>query len=123
MQELKNGESIDLTTGIKAKVIKELGRGGQCIVYLVDVCGKQMALKWYTNLPPKADAFYKNLETNIRESAPSEAFLWPEHITIKTKNSFGYVMQLRPQDYFEFGNYLLARTQFKSFEAMVNRKE
>lgn len=120
MIELKNGESIELTTGIKANVIKELGRGGQGIVYLVDVCGKQMALKWYMNAPGNPTAFYKNLEQNINDGAPSDAFLWPEYLTIKTKKSFGYVMQLRPQGYFEFGNFLLARVQFKSLEAIVN---
>lgn len=29
-------------------------------------------------------------------------------------------MKLRPKDYYEFGQYLLARAKFKSFEAMVN---
>ena len=28
-------------------------------------------------------------------------------------------MKLRPNDYFEFGNYLLARKNFKSFNAMM----
>ena len=35
MIELKNGESVSLTNGSQAKVVKELGRGGQGIVYLV----------------------------------------------------------------------------------------
>ena len=34
MIELKNGESVSLTNGSQAKVVKELGRGGQGIVYL-----------------------------------------------------------------------------------------
>ena len=29
MIELKNGESVSLTNGSQAKVVKELGRGGQ----------------------------------------------------------------------------------------------
>lgn len=46
MIELKNGESVSLTNGSQAKVVKELGRGGQGIVYLVEVGGQKMALKW-----------------------------------------------------------------------------
>ena len=115
--ELKPNDSVMLTIGTSAKVIKELGRGGQGIVYLVDLAGQQMALKWYHN--PPSDAFYKNLEHNVNAKAPSDAFIWPEYLTEKQKGSFGYIMRLRPSDYFEFGNYLLAKKSFKSFDAML----
>lgn len=118
MIELKNGESVSLTNGSQAKVVKELGRGGQGIVYLVEVNGQNMALKWYFN--NMGDWFYRNLEENVSKGAPSEAFLWPEYLTMKQKGTYGYVMKLRPQGYHEFGQYLLARAKFKSFEAMVN---
>lgn len=118
MVELNNGDSISLTNGSQAKIIKELGRGGQGIVYLVEVGNQKMALKWYFN--GMSDWFYRNLEDNITKGAPSEAFLWPEYLTMKQKGTFGYVMKLRPEGYHEFGQYLLARAQFKSFEAMVN---
>lgn len=117
MIELKPGSKVDLTIGGQATVIKELGRGGQGIVYLVDLCGQKMALKWYLN--PLGDKFYKNLEKNIQSGAPSDAFIWPEYLTLKTKGYYGYIMKLRPANYFEFGNFLLAKKNFKSFEAML----
>ena len=115
--ELKSGTKVNLTIGSQATVIKELGRGGQGIVYLVDLDGQQMALKWY--LTPPDERFYKNLERNIRQGAPSDAFIWPEYLTLQENGSYGYIMKLRPSDYFEFGNYLLARKNFKSFNAML----
>ena len=118
MQELKSGDKVQLTNGSTAAVIKELGRGGQGIVYLVDLAGQQMALKWYTKVPD--NKFYKNLENNITDGAPSEAFLWPEYLTKKQNGSYGYIMKLRPQGYYEFGKFLLAEHQFKSMEAMLN---
>lgn len=118
MLELKTGEKVTLTNGSEATILKELGRGGQGIVYLVELGGQKMALKWYLNKP--IDWFYRNLEDNIAKGAPSEAFLWPEYLTMKKDGYFGYVMKLRPQGYFEFGQYLLARTQFKSLDAIVN---
>lgn len=118
MQELKQGDKVNLTNGIQAKIIKELGRGGQGIVYLVELAGKQMALKWYLKAPD--NKFYKNLEENISKGAPSDAFLWPEYLTRKEKGSYGYIMKLRPQGYYEFGQFLLAKHQFGSFEAMLN---
>ena len=51
--------------------------------------------------------------------APSDAFLWPEHLTNRQLGSFGYVMHLRPKNYYEFGNYLLDKVCFKSFKAML----
>lgn len=118
MVELNPKDKVNLTNGSFATIVKELGRGGQGIVYQVEVGGQQMALKWYLN--PMSDKFYKNLEENILKGAPSNAFLWPEYLTSKQKGSFGYIMKLRPQGYYEFGHFLLARVRFKSFEAMVN---
>ena len=59
------------------------------------------------------------MERNIRQGAPSDAFIWPEYLTLQENGSYGYIMKLRPSDYFEFGNYLLARKNFKSFNAML----
>ena len=53
--ELKSGDKVNLTIGSQATIIKELGRGGQGIVYLVELGGQQMALKWY--LTPPDDKF------------------------------------------------------------------
>lgn len=117
MTELKKGDRVNLTTGGYITIDKELGRGGQGIVYLVDLNGEKKALKWYLNAPN--EQFYKNLESNIMSGPPSAAFLWPEHLTLKEHDSYGYVMKLRPQNYFEFGNFLLAKKSFKSYSAML----
>ncbi len=117
MIELKKGDKVSLTSGGYVTIDKELGRGGQGIVYLVDLNGEKKALKWYLNAPD--DKFYKNLEHNIMNGAPSSVFLWPEYLTRKEKGSYGYVMKLRPQNYFEFGNFLLAKKSFRSYTAML----
>lgn len=117
MADLTKGTRISLTDGGSVTIIKELGRGGQGIVYLTELNGEEKALKWY--LTPPDDAFYRNLEKNIVHGAPSDAFLWPEHLTNRQYGSYGYVMQLRPRNYYEFGNYLLAKVCFKSFTAML----
>lgn len=49
MAELKSGEKISLVDGKSVTVKKELGRGGQGIVYFVDMGGKDMALKIVVN--------------------------------------------------------------------------
>ena len=115
--ELKAGTKVNLTNGASCTVVKELGRGGQGIVYLVDLSGMQMALKWYISAPD--DAFYRNLQNNINNGAPSNAFIWPEYLSKKENGSYGYVMRLRPNNYYEFGNFLLAKKHFKSFQAML----
>ena len=79
MADLAKGTRISLTDGGCVTIIKELGRGGQGIVYLVDLNGEQKALKWYLTAPD--EKFYRNLEKNIMNGAPSDAFLWPEHLT------------------------------------------
>ncbi len=118
MTELSKNSIVSLVGGGIATIVKELGRGGQGIVYLVEVCGEKKALKWYLNAPD--DKFYHNLEHNIASGAPSDAFLWPEYLTEKQQGSYGYIMKLRPQNYYEFGNFLLAKVSFKSFTAMLS---
>lgn len=118
MIELSKNSIVSLVGGGTATIIKELGRGGQGIVYLVEVCGEKKALKWYLNAPD--DKFYRNLDQNIASGAPSDAFLWPEYLTEKQHGSYGYIMKLRPQNYYEFGNFLLAKVSFKSFTAMLS---
>ena len=118
MTELSKNSIVSLGGGGTATIVKELGRGGQGIVYLVEVCGEKKALKWYLNAPD--DKFYRNLEHNIASGAPSDAFLWPEYLTEKQQGSYGYIMKLRPQNYYEFGNFLLAKVSFKSFTAMLS---
>ena len=118
MTELSKNSIVSLVGGGTATIVKELGRGGQGIVYLVEVCGEKKALKWYLNAPD--DKFYRNLEHNIASGAPSDAFLWPEYLTEKQQGSYGYIMKLRPQNYYEFGNFLLAKVSFKSFTAKLS---
>ena len=118
MIELKNNQRVPLEIGGSCTVKRELGRGGQGIVYLVDLNGKDMALKWYMSIPE--DKFYKNLKQNIETKAPSDAFIWPEYLTKMIDGQFGYVMKLRPQGYYEFGDFLLAKQKFASFYAMLN---
>lgn len=115
--DLKAGQKINLTSGGTVTIVKELGRGGQGIVYLVDLNGEKKALKWYLKSPD--DKFYKNLQQNVINGAPSDAFLWPEYLTERQYGSCGYIMKLRPTNYFEFSNFLLAKKTFASYTAML----
>jgi serine/threonine protein kinase len=117
MAELAPGTFIDLNNGKRIKVIKELGRGGQGIVYLSEYQGHNYALKWYTK--KYSDNFYNNLKENINQGEPSKSFLWPLMLTTKQNGSFGYVMELRKKDFFEFGDFLLAKKKFQSISAMI----
>jgi eukaryotic-like serine/threonine-protein kinase len=125
------GAEVETTDGIKAKVLKELGTGGQGTVYLVNYAGKQMALKWYhdsTFADPatgkidmkKLDGFYENLKNNVQIGSPSSEFLWPLAITKKMHGSFGYIMELRPERFVQESTLLVGRrVHFNSYVAIV----
>lgn len=121
MSELKLGATIRLKNGNSCIVKKELGRGGQGIVYLVDYNNEEYALKWYTE-PTIVNnrSFYKNLENNVNRVRPADNFLWPLAITERQLESFGYVMELRPKDYHDMGEFLLGHTHFNSIHAQLN---
>ncbi|MDE7390451.1 MAG: protein kinase, partial [Lachnospiraceae bacterium] len=108
MAEFRRGTAVMLQNGEAATIIKKIGEGGQGSVYLVDIRGSEYALKWYhansLNSPRK---FYKNLENNIELGAPTQSFLWPKFLTEITNGEFGYVMDLKPDGYKSFSDFLL----------------
>lgn len=118
MAELTVGMQVKLKGGATCTVKKELGRGGQGIVYLVSYNGKDYALKWY--IKTYSDAFYENLERNVKRTAPSDTFLWPEAITERQYDSFGYLMKLRPSGYEEIGAFMLAKVKFANVHCLLN---
>lgn len=58
MSDLRTGEKIPLENGVEAEIVKELGRGGQGIVYEVRLNKKPYALKWYFEHKLNARAIY-----------------------------------------------------------------
>ena len=106
MRELKIGERIPIEAGGEAVVSRELGRGGQGIVYLVRYNGREYALKWYfISRIKNPEAFRNNLRKNIEDGAPEggKQFIWPLFLTETKRNgAFGYLMRLAPSGYESF---------------------
>ncbi|MBQ8928131.1 MAG: serine/threonine protein kinase [Oscillospiraceae bacterium] len=136
MVELQIGQYIEMEYGGAARVLKVLGSGGQGIVYLVEFNGINYALKWYdVDKIRNPRAFRDNIETNIRDGAPSEKFLWPKYLTKPLETGgFGYLMDVRPETYESFvdilntykldidpltGRAMKSPVQFKSLFALV----
>jgi serine/threonine protein kinase len=117
--ELKQGATVNLEGGDKAHIDKELGRGGQGIVYLVKINGKNFALKWFTCKFANKPAFMKNMRNNIAAGAPNDKFLWPLYMSEEQDGSFGYVMDLRPKAYAEFSDILNNTARFPSTELAI----
>lgn len=121
MKEFQKGQRIKTATGGELEVIQKLGEGGQGIVYKVNYNGKQLALKWYFgNKLRDPDRFYRNIQNNIKQGAPTSAFLWPLEITEYYEGSFGYLMDLRPSEYKDFSLFLLAKARFANIDAIIN---
>ena len=121
MAILNKGTEIELEDGMgKILIEKKLGEGGQGYVYQVKYRGNDYALKWYKKGVLKTpEVFRDNLIRNIKEKAPSDCFLWPLALTKNYNGSFGYIMGLRPQGYYEFSDYLNGKREFKSIDTML----
>jgi DNA-binding helix-hairpin-helix protein with protein kinase domain len=126
------GAVLKTITCKTVKVGEKLGEGGQGAVYRVTYNGKPKALKWYNAASLAHPAkFYENLENNIKKGSPNKSFLWPEDLTDFGDSAressgaihatgFGYIMNLRPPEYRDFSEFLLAKVKFASVNAMVN---
>lgn len=112
---------IPLTSGEIAIISDKLGEGGQGVVYRVSVGTTEYALKWYhPNTLSNPSRFYKNLANNVRDGAPTKAFLWPLYLAQEQGDSFGYIMNLRAKTYKDFSEFLLAKVRFGSIAAAIN---
>ena len=119
MPSLVKGERIPtIAMSESVEVVEYLAAGGQGEVYKINYNGKMCALKWYKK-PVPPDAFYDNLANNVKKGAPNKHYLWPLMLTAKYKGSYGYIMELRPSKYREFGEFLLDLSRFSSYEVMI----
>lgn len=121
-EELTAGYVVKTIDGRTATVKKLLGGGGQGNVYLVDYEGKPMALKWYKKGAMSKDplAFYRNLVENKEHGAPSSEFLWPLDVTEWTEGTFGYIMNLKPDGYYEVSDFMVKNVCFSSYKVAID---
>jgi serine/threonine protein kinase len=119
---LEKGFRVKTLFGGTATIVKFIASGGQGSVYVVDYNGEKKALKWYkkTALGDNPPAFYDNIKQNVIRRAPSPEFLWPLDITEWSDGTFGYVMDLRPDGYYEVTEFMLRHVVFKSFRTIID---
>lgn len=119
---LENGFRVKTLFGGTVKVEKFLAEGGQGGVYIADYNGEKKALKWYkkSGLGENPKAFYENIKQNVMRGAPSPEFLWPLDITEWTDGTFGYIMDLRPEGYYEVTEFMLCHVRFQSYRAIID---
>jgi serine/threonine protein kinase len=92
---LKPGQTVKTKSGQPCKVEKFLGGGGQGEVYSAQWSGASFALKWYFSQTATEDQ-RASLETLIKQTPPSPAFLWPLDMAYSPEvPGFGYLMKLR----------------------------
>lgn len=120
--KLSNGFKIKTLLGKVVTVKSYIAGGGQGDVYVVDYNGTDKALKWYkpNGMGKKPTAFYENIKNNVMRGAPSAEFLWPLDTTEWVNGTFGYIMELRPKDYFEVSHFMLKKVVFKNYKVAVD---
>ena len=121
-ERLENGFLVKTLFGGTVQVGQFLGEGGQGCVYTADYNGQKKALKWYkkSSLGANPDAFYENIKQNVMRGAPSSEFLWPLDITEWSDGTFGYIMDLRPEGFYEVTDYMLCHVRFQSYRAIID---
>ncbi len=118
---LKIGDTIPLELGGTAVITQILGSGGQGTVYRAEYGGKEYALKMYfANKLRRPDIFRENLRRLTEEKSPDSAFLMPKLLTGDVDRSFGFLMELIPEEYKPFSDILNARVKLSGLYSVVN---
>jgi eukaryotic-like serine/threonine-protein kinase len=114
-QRLRADESgAVLTVGAR------LGGGGQGEVYVAEMGGHQVAVKWYFPDKLTVDTGLRDrLRMVVRRGSPSPAFLWPSDLAVsRDVAGFGYIMPLREARFRDFTE-VMTREVNPSFRALV----
>ena len=118
---LQKGTTIPVLYSEPLTIEAYLGGGGQGDVYRVKYNGQDRALKWYKKgaiSDPRM--FYDNLKENVNRGTPNEAFLWPIALTEWVDGTFGYVMELKPDGYYEMTEFVLKNVCFPTFKRAID---
>lgn len=120
--KLPAGLQLQSKLGDPILVNEHLGEGGQGDVYSVTYLGEKKALKWYKpiGLGKKPQTFYSHLEENVAKGSLSREFLWPLAVTEWKDGTFGYIMDLRPEGYYEISEYMLTHVRFSSYRTIID---
>lgn len=118
---LKVGDIVPLELGGSAKILDILGSGGQGTVYRAEYSGKEYALKiYFSNKLKSPDIFRDNLRSLTEDKNSDGAFLMPLMLTDNVDGSFGFLMELIPNDYKPFSDILNARVKLQGLYSVVN---
>ncbi len=119
MAQFQPGKVIKTDFGTPIIIERFLASGGQGEVYLVEYEGKKKVLKWFVNYGKNPEALCQLIKKKIELGSPDSAFLWPRAITEKIDDSFGYVMDFKPEGYYSFADFELAKIEFSSFKVAI----
>ena len=117
--ELAAGTVISTSFGETWSVADKIGDGGQGYVYMIEKNGVRKALKWYK---PRmiSKTFCNHIKRNVISGSPSSGFIWPIDTVESRDGGFGYIMDLKPEGYYDMEEILLKRIDFKSFRRVVD---
>lgn len=117
--ELSFGTTIKTTYGEEWTIQDKLGEGGQGYVYRIEKNGVKKALKWYK---PRAinEEFKEHIRMSIMNGTPSNGFIWPTDIVESGETGFGYIMELKPENYCDMTDILCQNRKFTSFRRVVD---
>ena len=87
-------------SGVVGSVGQAIGSGGQGTVYVCDIAGRKLALKWYAANTVQADeTLAVRIERLVGMGPPDHRFVWPMDLAdIAGRSEFGYVMPLISSD-------------------------
>lgn len=118
---LKIGDKVPLELGGSAEITDVLGSGGQGTVYRAEYSGKEYALKvYFPNKLKSPDIFRENLRSLTEDKNSDSAFLMPLMLTDNVDGSFGFLMELIPEEYKPFSDILNARVKLQGLYSVVN---
>lgn len=109
-QELTAGNIVKTYHGVHLKIEKLIGEGGSSKVFLVDYQGKKRALKVYNYADQNGKYILKRFSDMV---TPDDSFLWIYDLVELESNNIGYIMDLRPEDYYEFYYFLAGSSNAK----------
>ena len=119
----ESGKEIKSYFGDDIIIDSYIGTSSYADNYIVTYHNNKKILKWInTSTLNQPFNVLNNLEKNIKMGTPNNAFLWPETIvTSETDASFGYIVDIIPDDYYELADVLIGKNKtYESYKTIID---
>lgn len=116
------GDRVSTICNGEYTICKVISESGKSNLYIVeDKNGNRKILNWMEKTALWNLQFqYMNIKNKVLRGSPCKEFLWPLDVTYYNDESFGYIVDIIEDKYYELTEFMLGKVRFNSYKKLID---